>query len=240
MMLMEIRSHTRLSWEAVPNFQLADFRFRPTRAFSGTPTNDDVGSISVRVTAQDGSGVSAYDEFTLGIINVNDAPIALSDAYTVSKGQKLSITSAQGVLANDGDIDVGDGIQAQLVKSTTNGALTFNADGSFTYVPTKSFTAVDTFTDKAWDGEAFSLVKTVSIGVLSGPNTNPTPVTVNGNYVGTKNAEIITGNDANNVIDGAGGDDRIDGKGGTDRLIGGSGDDYLTGGVGCGHLRVPF
>jgi len=45
-----------------------------TRTFSGTPLNADVGTISVKVTATDGSSTSISDSFDLTVVNVNDAP----------------------------------------------------------------------------------------------------------------------------------------------------------------------
>jgi len=45
-----------------------------TRTFSGTPLNYDAGSIIVRVRATDGSGASTYQDFTLTVGGVNDAP----------------------------------------------------------------------------------------------------------------------------------------------------------------------
>lgn len=45
-----------------------------TRTFSGTPANEDVARIAVRVTATDGAGASASGVFQLEVANVNDAP----------------------------------------------------------------------------------------------------------------------------------------------------------------------
>ncbi|PPC74205.1 Ig family protein, partial [Pokkaliibacter plantistimulans] len=47
-----------------------------TRTFSGTPTNNDVGAISIKVTATDGSNASVSSSFSLTVTNVNDAPTA--------------------------------------------------------------------------------------------------------------------------------------------------------------------
>ncbi|MEJ6123720.1 putative Ig domain-containing protein [Vibrio sp. 2-Bac 85] len=47
-----------------------------TRTFSGTPLNNDVGSINITVSANDGQGgVVASDSFTLTTSNVNDTPL---------------------------------------------------------------------------------------------------------------------------------------------------------------------
>ncbi len=56
-----------------------------TQTFSGTPTNNEVGALAVKVTASDGSS-SVSDIFTLDVINYNDAPVlvsALSDQQTL-------------------------------------------------------------------------------------------------------------------------------------------------------------
>ena len=45
------------------------------QAFSGAPTNDEVGSIDIEVTATDGGGLTTTDTFTLTVSNTNDAPI---------------------------------------------------------------------------------------------------------------------------------------------------------------------
>ncbi len=45
------------------------------RRFTGTPGNDDVGNLSIRVTATDPYNASVSDVFTLGVVNINDPPI---------------------------------------------------------------------------------------------------------------------------------------------------------------------
>ena len=70
-----------------------------------------------------------------------------------------------GVLLNDTDAD-GDPLTAVLVTPTTHGILTLNADGSFTYIPTTSLlTFTDSFTYKAFDGQGYSNIVTVTIRV---------------------------------------------------------------------------
>ena len=49
-----------------------------TRTFSGTPANDDVGTLSVRVTANDGAGATVSDNFDILIANTNDAPTVVN------------------------------------------------------------------------------------------------------------------------------------------------------------------
>ena len=46
-----------------------------TMTFSGTPTNDDVGILPLRVTATDTAGASVSDDFNVTVSNVNDPPV---------------------------------------------------------------------------------------------------------------------------------------------------------------------
>ncbi|KPA18000.1 hypothetical protein MHK_001782, partial [Candidatus Magnetomorum sp. HK-1] len=45
-----------------------------SRNFNGTPVNDDVGTITIKVTAIDGASTTVSDWFTITINNINDAP----------------------------------------------------------------------------------------------------------------------------------------------------------------------
>jgi VCBS repeat-containing protein len=101
----------------------------------------------------------------------NQAPVANPDTYSVNEDATLTV-AARGVLTNDTDLD-GNPLTAALVTGPTNGALTLNADGSFTYTPTANFRGSDSFTYKANDGTADSNVATVSITVVSS-NDPPT------------------------------------------------------------------
>jgi Ca2+-binding RTX toxin-like protein len=46
-----------------------------SRTFNGTPLNEDVGTLNVKVTATDHDGESVSNTFELGVVNTNDAPI---------------------------------------------------------------------------------------------------------------------------------------------------------------------
>ncbi|TJY65521.1 PKD domain-containing protein [Sphingobacterium alkalisoli] len=54
-----------------------------SRTFSGTPGNDDTGSIAIEVIANDGNGGAVSDSFELSIQGVNDAPV-ISAPLTIS------------------------------------------------------------------------------------------------------------------------------------------------------------
>ena len=119
------------------------------------------GSWNVVVTNPDNQFATLTDGFTVNA--ENRAPVAEDDTYTTDEDTLLTI-SAPGVLANDNDPD-GDALTAVLVDDVSNGTLTLNADGSFTYLPNTGFSDIDTFTYTANDGTQSSNVATVSINV---------------------------------------------------------------------------
>ena len=84
----------------------------------------------------------------------------------VTVGGQQSAPAISGILANDTDVD-GDPIHALLVSGTTNGGLTLNADGTFSYMPNANFNGTDTFTYKANDGLLDSNNATVTITINS-------------------------------------------------------------------------
>src|SRR6185437_11992116 len=89
---------------------------------------------------------------TITVTPVNDPPgtsgaIVADDSYTTPEDTTLTVV-APGVLANDGDVD-GDPLTSILVVGPTNGVLTLNTNGSFTYTPTLNYNGPDGFTYKA-------------------------------------------------------------------------------------------
>lgn len=139
--------------------------------FTYTPALNFTGSVTFQYRARDASGaLSEIATVTINVTGVNDPPTATADGYTVATGNTLTVSAANGVLANDADPDAGTTLTAVLVSSTSNGTLTLNADGSFTYVPNPGFTGTDSFTYRASDGELQSDPVTVTIAVSATPN----------------------------------------------------------------------
>jgi len=150
-------------------------RFVPAADFSGA------GCFSYSVT-DSGEGSSAAKSVGPTTINVtvnpvNDAPVAANDSYEVAVSGTLSKNASEGVLANDTDVD-GNPLTAVLDATVQHGALTLNANGSFTYTPTTGFEGTDTFTYHASDGLLPSNVATVTIQVTA----NHAPDAVNDAY----------------------------------------------------------
>ena len=100
----------------------------------------------------------------------NLAPWAPGETYFTRPGQTLQVP-APGVRANDSDGD-GDSIQIALTTDPLSGTLTFNSNGSFTYVPAEGFIGEDSFTYTVSDGRLSAPPTTVIIRVT--PNQPPT------------------------------------------------------------------
>ena len=78
-----------------------------TQTFSGTPLNDDVGALTIRVTATDTSGATATQDFQVTVINTNDGPVAAVDIADQSTNEDAGFSFT--VAANSfNDVDVGD------------------------------------------------------------------------------------------------------------------------------------
>ena len=100
---------------------------------------------------------------------VNHPPISAADAYATNAGTALTV-AAPGVLGNDSDPD-SDALTALLFTGPTQGTLTLNADGSFTYTPASGFVGVDSFTYAALDGKGAvgaPAVVTITVGAVDG------------------------------------------------------------------------
>ena len=112
--------------------------------FVYSPNADWNGTDTFTYKASDGTLESEDATVTITVNPVNDAPVAVDDAYTVAEDTLLSI-AAPGVLANDSDID-GDVLNATVRTNPSHGALTLNGDGSFTYMPNADWHGTDSFT----------------------------------------------------------------------------------------------
>ncbi len=140
-------------------------------SFTYTPNANFNGADGFSYTANDGNGGTDTAVVTITVLAVNDAPQALDDAYTTNEDVPLVVV-APGTLANDGDID-GDLLSVTPDSGPSNGALTLNGDGSFTYTPNANFSGMDSFSYAANDGMGAFDTATVAITVI-GLNDPPT------------------------------------------------------------------
>ena len=74
---------------------------RDSGIFDGTPRNADVGTLDIRVTATDPGGNTGFDDFTLTVANVNDAPELTEDAGADTSVIERGVNSQGIVVAGD-------------------------------------------------------------------------------------------------------------------------------------------
>jgi hypothetical protein len=101
---------------------------------------------------------------TKNLLVFSASPVAQNDSYQISQGSTLTV-SAPGVLGNDTG-NGSSGLTAAVITLPTNGTLSLQANGSFTYVPQASFSGVDSFTYQDSAGGASSNIATVSVTVV--------------------------------------------------------------------------
>jgi len=160
-------------------------------SFGYTPTAGFNGTDSFTYTAHDTFQGSNTATVT---IHVHGAPVAVDDSYDVNEGASLTV-AAPGVLGNDSDPG-GLALSAVLATGPPHGALTFNADGSFTYTPTAGFSGTDSFTYTAHDAFLGSNTATVTIHVHAPPVAVNDPYDVNEGASLTVAAPGVLGNDS--------------------------------------------
>ena len=110
-------------------------------------------------------------------VQANTAPVAVADSATVAEGGTVTVLTGgpTSVLANDTDAET-DPLTAVLVSGPTNGSLTLNANGTFSYTHNGSETTSDSFTYKANDGKVDG--NTVAVAITVTP-VNEAPTAVN-------------------------------------------------------------
>ena len=122
-------------------------------------TNSSGSPFSTPLTQAD------IDPATIFVGPPNTVPTANNDAFNMLEDQSLFVTTGS-VLNNDTDPDAEETLIAELVASAAHGALEFNANGTFSYIPVANYNGIDTFTYRVRDRyNAASNVATVSINV---------------------------------------------------------------------------
>jgi alkaline phosphatase len=164
-----------------------------TRTFSGTALNGNVGTVEVKVTAKDGSNVSASDTFTLTVANVNDSPTLASPIADQNATEDAAFSFT--VPANTfNDVDAGDTLSytATLADgSALPGWLSFNA-GTRTFSGTPDNEDVDTLEIRV------TVTDESSVSVSDTFNLIVADVLNNGDEIGGSTVELPAGVTAEN------------------------------------------
>ena len=196
---------------------VAGLSFNPDGSYSFQGPQDFNGTVSFTYKANDGSLDSNVATVVITVNPVNDDPVAAADSNTGAAIVEAGVVvggnipfdgndSASGnVLANDTDVDDGD--QANLAVSEVNGsaanvgvavagtygALTLNADGSWTYALDNGDTDTDALAQDESAPEVFNY--TVADG-----NGGFDTTTLTIDITGTNDQPVISGGDSSGAV----------------------------------------
>ncbi|MBD2250302.1 putative Ig domain-containing protein [Nostoc parmelioides] len=214
-------SATRSDGSPLPSWLSFD---ADTRRFTGTPTTNNLGNLSLRVTATDTTNLSVNTIFNLeirrpdNIINGtanNNTIIATSakDIFDGGDGGDIFITNIANLSQND-ILNGGNGQDTIIIQGGINtDTISFdlnNVNNQLASIPGTTITNVETF-------DLRSFVGTVT-------------------FTGGSGNDAVNGGAGNDNLTGGAGDDNLNGGAGDDTLIGGDGNDILTGGSGTNTL----
>ena len=144
-----------------------------TFSYTHDGTENFSDSFTYRVTDNDGQTSDATVSITITPVS-DTTPVANADAITVAEGGTATTldSAANSVLANDtglGDTPV----TVSLVSDVSNGSLTLNPDGTFSYTHDASENFSDSFTYRVTDNDGQTSDATVSITITPVSDTTP-------------------------------------------------------------------
>ncbi|MFA8435935.1 MAG: Ig-like domain-containing protein [Marinifilaceae bacterium] len=143
-------------------------------SFTYTPTANYNGADSFQYTIEDVDGDQSSATVNITVRAVNDLPIANNDSYTTPEDTQLN----RNVTSNDQNL-FDRPVNVSLVSNVSNGTLSLNNDGTFSYMPNSEFFGTDHFSYRLTDGNGDVVTASVNINVQF--NNDAAPVAVNDN-----------------------------------------------------------
>jgi uncharacterized protein (TIGR03382 family) len=144
--------------------------YQPNPNFSGTDT--------FTYTVSDGNGGTDTATVTVTVTEVNDAPTAMDDAFTVAENSSNNVLD---VLVNDTAApDVGETLTVTAVTQPASGTVTL-VGGEVRFTPPAGFSGTVTFSYTMSDGNGGTDTATVTVtvsGTNDPPTANPDSLTV--------------------------------------------------------------
>lgn len=103
---------------------------------------------------------------------MNDPPVVFNQSYTINEDQTMFANAYFGLLRGSYDVD-NDTLVVLNTTKPSNGNLTVQANGSFTYVPSANFNGFDGFSFWVSDshGGIVGAVVNITIGKLQGTDS---------------------------------------------------------------------
>ncbi|WP_105060286.1 tandem-95 repeat protein [Photobacterium angustum] len=151
-----------------------------------TPNSDFNGSDKFDVIVSDGNGGTDTITVNVTVNPVNDAPVIVDDNNN-PLGTDIAVTTDEEVAVSGKlsatDVD-GDSLTFTSSTNPTNGTVTVNTDGTWTYTPKTNFHGKDSFNVEVSDGNGGT--DTITVNVTVNPiNDAPVLVDDNNNPLGT-------------------------------------------------------
>ncbi|ETR65970.1 MAG: hypothetical protein OMM_13438, partial [Candidatus Magnetoglobus multicellularis str. Araruama] len=160
----------------LPNWLIFD---DGTRTFSGTPLNDDVGTIQIKVTATDQSLAIISDTFSLIVNNTNDAP-TLENAINDQSTDEDAVYSFTFDLNTFNDVDATDSLSYAATQSDNSALpawLAFDINTrTFSGTPLNDDVGIYQIKVTATD---MSMTTATDVFILTVINTNDAPTVAN-------------------------------------------------------------
>ncbi|CAI6048350.1 hypothetical protein PAECIP112173_01289 [Paenibacillus sp. JJ-100] len=132
----------------------------PDGTFTYSPNTGFVGTDSFTAIVRDPSGASAIATVTVNVLN--QPPITSNQS--LSTLQNTPVTGQ--IIATDPNADP---LTYSLLSLPTNGTVTLNPDGSFSYQPAAGYVGTDTFSVLVSDDRSGTAVSVVTVAVANRP-----------------------------------------------------------------------
>jgi outer membrane protein OmpA-like peptidoglycan-associated protein len=134
----------------------------PDNTVTYTPDPDYHGPDSFEYTVTDGDGQTATGAVAVTVASVDDVPVAVADAPSVTEDTATPIA----VLGND--TGLGDGpITVAITTPPAHGTVVVNDDNTVTYTPDPDYSGPDTFSYTVTDGDNQTSTAAVAVTVTS-------------------------------------------------------------------------
>ncbi|MEW8660421.1 MAG: FG-GAP-like repeat-containing protein, partial [Candidatus Thiodiazotropha endolucinida] len=145
-----------------------------TFSYTHDGTENFTDSFTYRVTDNDGQTADAT--VTINVTPVSDeTPVANADSITVAEGATATTLVGGSSTVLNNDTGLGDTpVIVSLITDVTNGSLTLNGDGTFSYTHDGSENFTDSFTYRITDNDGETADATVTINIT--PVSDATPV----------------------------------------------------------------
>ncbi|WP_156493326.1 tandem-95 repeat protein, partial [Oleiphilus sp. HI0125] len=105
--------------------------------YTFAPNENFNGNVTVDFTVSDGQGGTDTAQANIVVVPVNDPPVAGDTSFSMNEDGTITLTPAQ-LLANSSDVE-GDVSLQGVSYSGSDGTLSANDDGSFSFIPNENF-----------------------------------------------------------------------------------------------------